>query len=139
MQKLARPFQISCSVFAVSVALFVGLREAQTVFAQTGAGRLTIQLTNVTDEPIVDYDRVVAPVVPPEGGTYSVPVICYSGPAVVLGVEDCGTNSLRVESSRDLTNWAAFPQPGFQLTLDTNSAAVIPLTETNLFFRGARD
>src|SRR5438552_3364410 len=137
MQAVAKPFQISCSVFAVSVALLVGLRQAQTVFAQTGAGRFTIQLTNVTDEPIVDYDRVVAPVVPAEGGTYSVPVIGYSGPAMVLGLEDCGTNSLRVESSRDLTNWAAFPQPGFQLTLSINSAAVIPLTGTNRFFRAA--
>ena len=137
MQTVAKPFQISCSVVAVSAALLVGLRQAQTVFAQAGAGRLTIQLTNVIDEPIVDYDRVFASVVPAEGGTYSVSVICYSGPAVVLGVEDCGTNSLRVESSRDLTNWAPFPQPGFRLTLGTNSAAVIPLTGSNLFFRAA--
>jgi len=139
MQTVAKPFQISCSVLVLSAALLVGLRQAQTVFAQTGVGRLTIQLTNVVDQPMVDYDRIVAPVVPAEGGTYSVPVICYSGPAVVLRVEDCGTNSLRVESSRDLTNWAAFPQPGFQLTLGTNSAAVIPLTSSNLFFRAAWD
>ena len=137
MQGMAKPLRISCSVVAVSLAILVGLRQVQTVFAQTGVGRLTIQLTNVIDEPIVDYDRVIAPVVPPEGGTYSVPVICYSGLAVVLGIEDCGTNSLRVESSGDLTNWAAFPQPGFQLTLGTNSAAVIPITRTNLFFRAA--
>jgi hypothetical protein len=133
---MANPLRISCSVVVVSVAVLGGLRQAQTVFAQTGVGRLTIQLTNATEEAIVDYERIVAPVVPAEGGAYSVPVICYSGPAVVLGVEDCGTNSLRVESSRDLTNWAAFPQPGFQLTLGTNSAAVIPLTGTNRFFRG---
>src|SRR5207249_492385 len=47
-------------VLVVSAALLVGLRQAQTVFAQTGAGRFTIQLTNVTDEPIVDYDRSCA-------------------------------------------------------------------------------
>ena len=137
MRTIAKPLRVSCSVVAVSVAVLIGLRQVQTVFAQTAVGRLTIQLTNVIDEPIVDYDRVIAPVVPAEGGTYSVPVICYTGPAVVLGLEDCGTNSLRVESSRDLLNWAAFPAPGFQLTLGTNSAAVIPLTGTNRFFRGA--
>ena len=118
-----------CSVLAV------GLSVAQTVVAQTGAGRLTIQLTNVTDLAMVDYGNVVAPVVPATGGTYSVPILCYSGPAIVLGVQDCGTNSLRVESSRDLMSWAPFPQPGFQLRLGTNSTVVIPMTGTNLFFR----
>jgi len=137
MRGMAKPLRNSCSVVAVSVAILIGLRQAQTVFAQTGAGRLTIQLTNVTDEAVVDYDRVVAPVVPAEGGTSSVPVICYSGVAVVLGLEDCGTNSLRVESSRDLTNWVAFPQPGFQLTLGTNSGAIIPVTGSYQFFRAA--
>ena len=137
MRGMAKPFQVSCSVVALSLAILIGPRQAQTVFAQTGAGRLTIQLTNVVDEPIVDYDRVVAPIVPAEGGTFSVPIICYTGPAVVLGVLDCDTNSLRVESSIDLANWGAFPQPGFQLTLGTNSAVVIPLTGSNRFFRGA--
>jgi len=139
MRTSAKPFQISCSVLALSAALLVGLRQAQTVFAQTGVGRLTIQLTNVVDEPIVDYDRVVVPVAPAEGGAFTVPVICYSGPAVVLRVEEWGTNSLRIESSGDLVNWAPFPAPGFQLTLGTNSAAVIPMTRSSLFFRAAWD
>ena len=139
MKRVAKPFQISCWMLAVSLAILIGLKEAQTVFAQTNAGRLTIQLTNVIDEAIVDYDRVLVPVLPAEGGTFVVLIICYSGPAIVLGVEDCGTNSLRIEGSMDLTNWAPFPQPGFQLTLDTNSAAVIPMTRTNQFFRAVWD
>ena len=124
---------------AVSVSMFVGMKNVQRVLAETGSGRLTIQLTNVIDEPIVDYDKVVVPVAPAEGGTFTVPIICYCGPALVLGVEACGTNSLRVESSRDLVNWAPFPQPGFQLTLGINSTAVIPMTGTNEFFRAACD
>src|SRR5258705_106600 len=124
---------------AVSVSMFVGMKDVQTVLAETGSGKLTIQLTNVIDEPTVDYDKVVVPVAPAEGGTFTVPIICYCGPAIVLGVEGCGTNSLRVESSRDLVMWAPFPQPGFQLTIGTNSAAVIPITGTNLFFRAAWD
>jgi len=135
MREMGNPLRISCFV-AVSLEILIGLRQTQTVFGQTGACRLTIQLTNVVDEPIVDYDSVVAPVVRAEGGAYNVPVICYTGPAVVLGVEDCGTNSLRVESSRDLANWAAFPQRGFQLALGTNEAVLVPMTGVNLFFRG---
>ena len=135
MLKVTRPFQISCWKFAVSLAILAGLKNGQTVLGQTGAGRLTIRLTNVIDEALVDYDNVAVPVAPAEGGAFTVPVICYSGPAVLLGVEDCGTNSLRIESSGDLVSWAAFPSPGFQLTLGTNSAAVIPMTRTNLFFR----
>jgi hypothetical protein len=133
MKKLGRGLWF---MLAVSAAVFIGLRAAK-VLAQTGAGRLTIQLTNVVDEPTVDFDRVVVPIVPTEGGTYTVPVICYCGPALVLGVVDCGTNSLRIESSKDLLNWAPFPSPGFQLTLGTNSAAVIPMTGSNRFFRAA--
>ena len=133
MKKLRR---LLCCVLAVSSPVCIAL-SVQNLLAQTGAGRLTIQLTNVVDEPIVDYDKVSVPVVSAEGGTYSVPVICYSGLAVVLGVEECGTNCLRVESSGDLTNWTPFPAPGFQLKLRTNSAAVIPITGSNLFFRAA--
>src|SRR5438132_13205268 len=51
MRTIAKPLRVSCSVVAVSVAILIGLRQVQTVFAQTGAGRLTIQLTNVIDEP----------------------------------------------------------------------------------------
>ena len=135
MKKLRRLF---CCVLATGAPVCVAL-SMQNVLAQTGAGRLTIQLTNVIDEAVLDYDKVVVPVAPAEGGVFSVPVICYSGPAVLLRVEDCGANSLRIESSRDLVNWAAFPAPGFQLTLGTNSAAVIPMTGTNQFFRGVWD
>jgi len=127
--------RLLCCVLALSAPVCVAL-SVQNVLAQTGAGRLSIQLTNVIDEAVLDYDKVVVPVAPAEGGSFTVPVICYSGPAVLLRVEDCGTNSLRIESSRDLVNWAAFPAPGFQLTLGTNSAAVIPMTGTNQFFRG---
>src|SRR4051794_31243137 len=98
MQNITKPFQISCLRFAVSLAILLGLQNFQTVMAQTGAGRLTIQLTNVIDEAIVDYDNVAVPVAPAEGGEFMVPVICYSGPAVLLGLEDCGTNPLRIES-----------------------------------------
>jgi len=132
MKKLRR---LLCCMLAITAPVFIAL-SVQRVLASIGAGRLTIQLTNVIDEAIVDYDNVVVPVAPAEGGSFTVPVICYSGPAVILRVEDCGTNSLRIESSRDLVNWAAFPAPGFQLTLGTNSAAVIPMTGTNQFFRG---
>jgi hypothetical protein len=72
----------------------------------------------------------------PKEATRTVHIICYSDPAAVLELEECGTNSLRVESSRDLMSWAPFPQPGFQLRAGTNSAAVVPMTGTNLFFRG---
>ncbi len=133
MKKLLR--LVSCAL-TLSAVILVALKTA-TVLAQTGAGRLTIQLTNVVDEPIVDYDGVVAPMVPAEGGTFAVPIICYCGVAVVLGIEGCDTNSLRIESSRELTNWFPFPQPGFQLRLGTNSPAVIPITGTNQFFRAA--
>ena len=132
MKRMAR---LLYSMLALSLAIDIGLRSVQAALAQAGAGRLTIQLTNVTDLAMVDYDNVVMPVIPAIGGTCAVPIICYSGPAIVLGVEDCGTNSLRIESSRDLANWGPFPQPGFQLTLGTNSAAVIPMTGTNRFFR----
>jgi len=135
MKKLGRYL---CWLLAVITTICVGLKAA-TVLAQTGAGKLTIQLTNVVDEPIVDYDKVIVPVAPAEGGSFTVPIICYCGPAIVLGVEDCGTNSLQVESSTDLTNWAPFPQAGFQLTLDTNSRAIIPITGSNRFFRAAWD
>src|SRR5881394_2071768 len=129
MKKLRR---VLCCMLAVAAPIFIAL-SVQEVLAQTGAGRLTIQLTNVIDEPIVDYDKVIVPVAPAEGGSFTVPIICYCGPAIVLGVEDCGTNSLQVESSTDLTNWAPFPQAGFQLTLDTNSRAIIPITGSNRF------
>ena len=132
---MSRLLRLLWWLLAVSVAILFGLRAA-TVLAQSDGCRLTIRLTNVVDEAIVDYDRVAVPVAPAEGGEYSVPVMCYCGRAIVLGVEDCGTNSLVVESSTDLTNWAPFPQPGFQLTLGTNSEAVIPVTGTNRFFRG---
>ena len=135
---MSRLLRLLWWLLVVSAAILFGL-EAVSVLAQTDAGRLTIRLTNVVDEAIVDYDRAVVPVAPAEGGAYNVPIICYCGRAVVLGVEDCGTNSLLVESSTDLTNWTPFPQPGFQLTLDTNSTAVIPITGTNRFFRGARE
>jgi len=135
MNRLAR---VLCSILPVVVPIFFGLR-ALTVLAQTNSGRLTIQLTNVINEPIVDYDKVVVPAAPAEGGAFTVPVICYCGAALVVRVEDCGTNSLRIESSRDLVNWAPFPQPGFQLTLGTNSAAVIPMTGSNQFFRAVWD
>jgi len=133
MSKKLRGFL--CCVLAVSATVCVAL-SLQNVLAQTGAGRLTIRLTNVIDEAVLDYDKVAVPAAPAEGGSFTVPVICYSGPAVILGVEDCGTNWLRIESSRDLVSWAAFPAAGFQLTLGTNSAAVILMTGTNLFFRG---
>src|SRR3954462_14767535 len=105
MKKLRR---LLCCLLALSAPNWIAL-SVQRVLAQTGAGRLTIQLTNVIDEPIVDYDKVVVPVAPAEGGAFAVPAICYSGPAVLSRVEDCGTNSLRIESSTDLVNWAAFP------------------------------
>ena len=123
----------------LGLALFVG-PGVKTALGQSGVGKLTIRLTNVAEEIVVDFDRPIVPVAPAEGGTYSVPVTCYSGPAVLLGVEGCGTNALRVESSGDLVSWRPFPQPGFQLTLRTNSPpAVIPLTSTNRFFRGVAE
>jgi len=121
-------------MLALTAPILIGLKTG-TLLAQSGAGRLSIQLTNVINEAMVDYDKVVVPVAPAEGGAFAVPVICYSGPAVVLRVEDCGSNSLRIESSRDLVNWAPFPQPGFQLTLGTNSAAIIPTVGSKQFFR----
>jgi len=132
---MSRLLKLLWWLLAVSVAILFGLRAA-TALAQNDGCRLTIRITNAVDEAIMDYDRVAVPEAPAEGGEYSVPVICYCGRAIVLGVEDCGTNSLLVESSMDLTNWAPFPQPGFQLTLGTNSAALIPVTSTHRFFRG---
>jgi hypothetical protein len=124
------------SVLGLGLAILVWMASAQTVMAQTNAGRLTIQLTNVVNEAIMDYDNIVAPEVPADGGMIVVPIICYCGPAIVLGVDECGTNCLTIESSRDLVSWASFPQPGLQLMLDTNSPALIPMTGTNRFFRG---
>lgn len=135
MKRLAR---LLCSILPVIVPIFFGLK-APTVLAQSGVGRITIQLTNVIDEAMVDYDKAVVPVASAEGGAFTVPVICYCGTALVLRVEDCGTNSLRIESSRDLVNWAPFPQPGFQLTLGTNATAIVPLTGSNQFFRAVWD
>ena len=125
---------LSCGMLALGVILLIGLGTA--LLAQTNVGRLTIAVTNVVDVPIVDYDKVHVPVAPAEGGEFAVPVVCYCGPAFVLGVEDCGTNALRIQSSRDFTNWAPFPQPGFTLTLATNSRAIIPMDGSNQFFRG---
>ena len=131
MSKGARFFGVG---LALGVVVLVG--RWTVTLGQTASGRLTIVLTNVVEEPIVDYEKVRVPVAPAAGATCTVPVVCYCGPALLLGVEDCGSNFLRIESSTDLVNWAPFPAPGFQLTIGTNSAAVVPLTVTNRFFRG---
>ena len=52
-------------LLAVSVAILVGLRAA-TALAQNEGCRLTIQLTNVTDFAMVDFDKVFVPVAPAE-------------------------------------------------------------------------
>jgi hypothetical protein len=98
------------------VLLALGAAVVTVTLGQTGVGRLTIVITNVVEEPIVDYEKVRVPVAPAAGATSTVSVICYCGPALLLSVQDCGTNFVRVESSTDLKNWSAFPQPGFQLT-----------------------
>ena len=121
-----------CLLLALGAVVLVG--RWTVTLGQTASGRLTIVLTNVVEEPIVDYEKVRVPVAPAAGATCTVPVICYCGPALLLGVEDCGTNFVRIESSTDLKNWSSFPQPGFQLTLKTNSRAVIPLAGSNRFF-----
>src|SRR5258708_6619347 len=84
-------------LFAIVLGMF-GL-AAPALLAQENSGKLAIQLTNVINEPIVDYDKAVVPLATAAGGTFTVPVICHCGPAFVLRVEGCGTNSLRIESS----------------------------------------
>src|SRR5215208_7615102 len=106
---------------ALTLGALVLVAGWTVTLGQTGVGRLTIVITNVVEEPLVDYEKVRVPISPAAGATCTVPVICYCGPALLLGVEDCGTNSLRVERSGDLKSWSAFPQAGFQLTLGTNS------------------
>ena len=122
-----------CVLLALGALACLGL--GTLTLGQTGAGRLTIELTNVVEEPIVDYENVRVPIAAAGGATCTVPVICYCGPALLLSVQDCGTSFVRIESSTDLKNWSAFPQPGFQLTLGTNSSAVIPMAGSNRFFR----
>ena len=130
-----RATRFLCLLLAFGAALFVGL--GTLTLGQTAAGKLTIQLTNVVEEPIVDYENVRVPIAPAADATSTVPVICYCGPALLLSVQDCGTNFVRIESSTDLKNWSAFPQPGFQLTLSVAPAA-IPVENPSICVRWSK-
>lgn len=103
---------------------------------------LSIYYTNLDNICLVTW--VNAAPTDAGGGSGSITISQYTGPGVALvahGLTD-DTNALFVEVSHDLsnpTNWVAWPQPGFQLTmLATNNTSCFPLDTNNAatFFRG---
>src|SRR5258706_5866577 len=72
-----------------------------------------------------------------DGGTGSVPVVCYSGPVYQLSASGLGTNTMLIEASTNLLNWQPFPAPGLQLTMSATSNPFLNIPEDQgLFFRG---
>lgn len=82
---------------------------------------LSIYITNIVDEAVVDYWHVQAPEIAAAGGVGNVPVVCYTGPAYWITVT--AGEAVVMECSDDAAAWRAFPAPGFQMTFaaGTNS------------------
>jgi hypothetical protein len=108
------------------------------VVAHAEDPRLNFQLvTNCDQTPIIAWKLMSAPPTSAAGGTGSIPIICYSGPAYVLSAEGLGTKAMLIEASTNLSIWQPFPAPAFQLTFYSTSAPFINIPEDSaLFFRG---
>jgi hypothetical protein len=80
------------------------------------------------------------PIVSAAGGSESVIVTNYSGPAWMLSADGLVDNdALFIECSHDLQHWQPFPAPGFQLTLTaSNNASVFCSREAYIFYRGRK-
>jgi len=96
---------------------------------------LSITATNVTDLCVVSWPN--AALVSASGGYGTPQVSSYDGPAFQLAAIGLfGDERFFIESSPDLTNWTAYPQENFQLTLSsTNPTVVVPNYGSNTFYR----
>jgi hypothetical protein len=101
-----------------------------------------VLLTTTNSTTIIQWKLISLPTVSEalttcDGGTGSVPIVCYSGPVYQLGASGLGTNSMIIEASTNLINWQPFPAPGFQLTMYATSNPFLNIPEDQaLFFRG---